>query len=329
MHKRTALSTATAFALLSLSACGGGRHETTEVYYLVAVNTKIAYWQEAAAGLTAAAKQLGVRSEMAGPETYDPQAQKSEFEKAVARKPAGILVSPADPVLMQSSIDAAIAQGVPVLTVDSDSPGSKRLVFIGTNNYEAAQIGADVVARQLNGKGNVVVYTILGQTNLQERLEGYKRVFAQHPQISIVQTVDIKGDPVAAFEATKEILEQAKVKPDAFVCLEALACEEVAEVLDRGKVTGKIVVAMDTNQGTLEWIQKGMIAATIAQKPYTMTYYGLKVLDDLYHHKLPSLDVQFEADTRAPLPSLIDTGATLVTKENVGQFLKTGGGAGR
>jgi ribose transport system substrate-binding protein len=313
----------------ALTGCGGGRHETTEAYFLVTANSKIAYWQEAAAGLNAAAKQLGVRSELIGPETYDPQAQKQAFDNLVAKKPAGILVSPADPALMQGSIDAAIAQGVPVITIDSDSPGSKRLTFIGTNNYEAVKIGADVVAKQLNGKGNVVMYTILGQANLHERMEGYKRVFSLYPDIKIVETVDIKGDPVVAFESTKAIIEKGQVKPDAFVCLEALSCEEVVEVLNRNRVFGKTVVAMDTNQGTLEWIQKGMIAATVAQKPYTMAYYGLKVLDDLYHHKLPRLDVGFASDPRAPLPELIDTGATLVTKANVESFLKPAGAAGK
>jgi ribose transport system substrate-binding protein len=329
MRKSNVLVHTLPVLLAALAGCGGGRHEATEVYYLVTANTKIAYWQEAAAGLNAAAKQLGVRSDLVGPETYDPQAQKQAFDKLVVTKPAGILVSPADPALMQGSIDAAVEQGIPVITVDSDSPGSKRLMFIGTNNYEAGQTGADVVAKQLNGKGNVVVYTILGQANLQERMDGYRRVFSVYPDIKIVETVDIKGDPVVAFESTKTILEKTKPQPDAFVCLEALACEEVAEVMDRNKVTGKTVVAMDTNQGTLEWIQKGVIAATIAQKPYTMAYFGLKVLDDLHHYKLPRLDASFAADTRAPVPELVDTGVTLVTKANVDAFLKPAGAAGQ
>lgn len=323
MRKKSTLFFVIPAALATLAGCGGGRHESTEIYYLVTTNTKIAYWQEAAAGLRAAASQLQVKWEMAGPERYDPKAQKEEFDRLLSKKPAGIMVSAADPAIMQPSIDAAIAQGIPVITIDSDAPKSKRLLFIGTNNYDAGQMGGEVVAKQLNGKGNVVLYTIVGQENLQERLDGYKRVFARYPGISIVETVDIKGDPVAAFEKTKEIFAKGTLKPDAFVCLEALACEEVAEVLDRQKATGKLVVAMDTNQGTLEGIQKGGIAATIAQKPYTMAFYGLKVLDDLYHNKLPRMDTNFASDTRSPLPLLLDTGATLITKSNVDSFLKS------
>ena len=91
-------------------------------------------------------------------------------------------------------------------------------------------------------------------------------------------------------------------------------------MLNRNKITGKTVVAMDTYQDTLDWIQKGVIAATIAQKPFTMAFYGLKVLDDLYHHKPASLDHFWVQDSQAPIPSFIDTGATLIDKNNVANF---------
>jgi len=48
-------------------------------------------------------------------------------------------------------------------------------------------------------------------------------------------------------------------------------------------------MAMDTDPETLDWIQKGMIAGTIAQKPYTMAFVGLQMLDGLHHNKRPLL----------------------------------------
>jgi ribose transport system substrate-binding protein len=308
--------------VLPLAGCGGGsRHDVQEVYYLLAVNTKIPYWQAAGAGLEAAGRQLQVKYEMLGPDTYDPQAQKAEFRKVMGRKPAGILISPADAALMTPEIDAAVAQGVPVITIDSDAPNSKRLSFIGTNNYEAGRMGASLAAKALNGKGNVVVFTMPEQTNLKERLDGYEQVF-RGTGIKITQVVDIKGDPRIAFDTTEEIAKKRATQVDGFICLEALACPEVAEVLSRNKLTGKVVVGMDIDPRTLEWIQKGVIAATIAQKPFTMASFGVRMLDDLYHHKPASLTENFKQDVKAPVPSFVDTGATLVDKNNVAAFLK-------
>lgn len=307
---------------LPLLNCGGSEHDATEAYYLVTTNTKIPYWQAAAAGLEQAAGEFKVGWEMVGADTYDPQAQKHEFQKLLRqRKPSGILVSAANPDVMTPEIDAAIAQGIPVITMDSDAPNSKRLFFIGTNNYAAGQMGGNVVARHLQGKGNVVVFTMPEQANLKERLHGYEQVFRNYPGIKISEVVDMKGVPTITFDKTEEMVTK-KVPVDAFVCLEAQSCPEVADVLNRHKVTGKTVVSMDTDPRTLEWIQKGMIVATISQKPFTMAYFGTKVLDMLHHHKMPSLSVNWAQDSRSPLPSFIDTGTTLIDKNNVDAFLK-------
>ncbi|MGA3026585.1 MAG: substrate-binding domain-containing protein [Bryobacteraceae bacterium] len=310
-----------AAALLPFAGCSG-RHSPSEKFYLVAANTKLQYWQTAALGLSRAAKQLGVQSEMVGPENYDVAAEVQAFRDALATKPSGILVSPADSSLLGPEIDKAIAKGVPVITMDSDAPASKRLSFIGTNNYAAGQIGARVAAKAIGGKGNVVVFTMPGQHNLAERLNGYKDVFAEYPQIHIAQVVDMKGDPSITFDATMQIVQAGKLKPDAWICLEATSCKEVADVLNRNNVKGGTIVAMDTDQDTLDWLRKGAIAATIAQKPFTMALYGLKMLDDLYHYPPATLGRAWAQDTFSPVPVFVDTGTTLIDRGNLDAFVQ-------
>ncbi len=96
----------------------------------------------------------------------------------------------------------------------------------------------------------------------------------------------------------------------------------MAYVLSSYTVTGKVVTAMDTDQETLQWIQKGAIAATIAQKPYTMAFVGLQMVDNLYHHKPASLDTDWSKNSFAPIPSFVDTGSALIDKSNVDSFLQ-------
>ncbi len=303
--------------ILFASACG--QSHADERYVLVTANINVPYWQTARAGLNDAARPLKARAEFVGPDTYDPKAEQEAFQKAVREKPAGILISSANPELMRADIDAAIAQGIPVITIDSDSPKSKRLTFIGTNNYQAGIMGGEVAARALKGKGNVVVFTMPGQANLDERLAGYRSVLDKHPGIKITRVVDMKGDPRIVFDTTQQIVDK-KERVDGFICLEAQGGKEVATVLAQSKATGKVVVAMDTDADTLDWIRKGVINATIAQKPYTMAYFGLKQLDDLHHHPPRSLSIDWSEDTFSPIPAFIDTGATLIDKSNVDAF---------
>jgi ribose transport system substrate-binding protein len=309
--------------LLSLTSCASSEHAADEKYYLVATSTKLAYWQNALAGLTRATSELKVAAEMVGPENYDAAAEHTEFQKLLQRKPvpAGILISPADPNLLGPDIDAALRQGIPVITIDSDAAASHRLVFVGTDNDKAGLMGGQLTANLLKGHGSVVILSMPEQLNLNQRLRGYQDAFSAHPQIKIARVVDLKGDPRIAFDTTKELLD-SKAKPDAIVCLVSFACAEVAEVVERENQTGKIlIVAMDTDQRTLEGIQKGVIAATVGQKPFTMAYHGVMLLDRLHHHPLQPLIADRVNDSFSTLPASVDTGATLVDKGNVATFL--------
>jgi ribose transport system substrate-binding protein len=313
--------------LFTLSVCavaltGCKRHSSAEHFYLVTANTKLAYWQSAAAGLDKIAKEYDVHADMRGPQGFDPQDEVAEFRSVVALKPNGILISVADEKLMQPEIDAAINAGIPVITIDSDAPSSKRLYFIGTNNRQAGRLGGHALVQKLGGKGNVVFFTNPGQPNLDDRLNGYKDVLADSPNIHVKEVVDIKGESTAAFDYTQRALAlTGKDRVDAFVCLEASAGPEVGEVLHRGNTKDRVVIAMDLNTDTLDDVKQGIIAATIAQKPFTMAYFGVKMLDELYHNPLPSLTTDYSVDPSAPIPAFIDTGSTLVDQSNVDQFI--------
>lgn len=310
-----------AVLFVSLLACTTPQHAVDEKYYLVSSNINLPYWKEARAGLNRAGGLLQVKTEMTGPDTYDRKGQRDAFKEAVAKKATGIAVSASDAELLKPEIDAAINQGIPVVTIDSDAPTSKRLTFIGTDNYKAGVMSARIVAAKLQNKGNVVVFTMPEQTNLKERLHGMTDTLAEHAQIKIIETVDIKGDPRLVFDRTMDILDK-NPKVDAFVGLVSTVGPEIATVLERKHLTGKVVVAMDTDPRTLEGIRSGVISATIAQKPFTMAYLAVKALDDLHHHPLKSLSADFAQDPFSPLPSFEDTGATLIDKSNVDAFIE-------
>jgi ribose transport system substrate-binding protein len=309
-----------ATTLVLLAGCD--RHQKSEQYFLIATNIDLPYWQTASDGLEKAAQQYGVTAEMDGPSTFDPQAEVQSFRSAVAKKPAGILVSVADANLMTPEIDSAVAAGIPVITIDSDAPDSKRLYFIGTNNLQAGRMGGERVARQLNGKGNVVFFSMPGQPNLDERLKGYEDAFSKYPGINIVEIFDMKGNSGTAMDKAQEYLARTgKNKVDGFICLEASAGKDVAEAFRRSNATGRVLVAMDVDQATLDLVKQGVIDSTISQKPYTMALYGLKALDDVHHYPVKAMNINYRLDPFSPFPTFVDTGVSLVDRTNVDNVL--------
>ena len=301
----------------------GQQRGSSAQYFLISVNIQVPYWQTAGAGFMKAASELQVKAELVGPSNYDPKAEEQEFSRVVKLKPAGILVSPADPELMKPDIDAAIAAGIPVMTIDADSPSSKRLSFIGTDNYEAGRVGGEFLGLALKGKGNVAFFTLPGQTNLEGRFRGYMEILAGYPHITVQSVVDIKGDSRIAFDEAKKMIDSQKSTVDAFVCLEAIACKAVAEALSGGHASIRLVIAMDTDPETLDWIRKGRIQATIAQRPFTMGFVGLKMLDELNRSHLGSLDRAWAKDPFAPFPGFVDTGVIWIDKQNVDALIRS------
>ena len=314
------------FALLAVVlplTAGCNRHSKSEQYYLIATNTAVPYWKAAAAGFEAAGAQYGVSVDTRGPAGLNPQAEVDELKAMVARKPAGILVSVANSQLMAPEIDAAIAAGIPVITIDSDSPESKRLYFIGTNNLEAGRLGGRRVAAQLNGKGNVVFFSNPGQPNLDERLKGYQDIFAAYPGIKVVEVFDIKADPGTALDQAGVYLARTgPAKIDAFICLDSRSGVNVAEAFKRRNITDRLLVAMDVDRDTLTLVGDGTIDSTISQKPYTMAYLGLKALDEIHHYPVKPLDADFGLDPYSPFPAFVNTGVALVDKTNLDAVLR-------
>jgi ribose transport system substrate-binding protein len=300
-----------------MTSCETPYHQQEERYVFVATNINLPYWQEAQAGLLDASKQMGVKAELTGPDKFDPAAEAAAFQKVVESKPSGIMVSVARPELMQDAISAAVAQGIPVITVDADAPNSKRVMFVGTDNFRAGGESGKRMADILRGQGQVVVITIPGQLNLDERARGMNEATKKYPGIKVTQTIDDTGDPRVANDKISALL-AAKTKIDGIIALEASGGSGAAEALHR--LDAKIpIVGFDKDPETLDWIERDVISATVTQKPYVMAYYALKFADDLHHNAVHDFK-DWRTAPAPPMPTFVDTGTAVVDKSNLKAF---------
>src|ERR1700736_583867 len=150
-----------------LGSCAKPYHEDNERYVFVATNINLAYWKEAQAGFLDAAQVLGVKGEFVGPANYNPGAEASTFLDVLGQHPAGICLSAARPEIFRDYIDKAIAEGIPVISVDADVPGSKRVLYIGTDNFKAGRESLKQMANLVKHKGSNAVISITRQHNLE------------------------------------------------------------------------------------------------------------------------------------------------------------------
>ncbi|GAE93224.1 arabinose sensor protein [Gracilibacillus boraciitolerans JCM 21714] len=222
-----------------------------------------------------------------------------------------------DPEALNPVIDKAVESGIPVVMFDADAPNSKAYAFLGTNNYYAGVTAADKMAELLNEAGGEVgVVTHPNQLNHKERTEGFRETIEkEYPKMTVVDVKDGRGDQMISKEVSEELMREYPNIKGIFAS-EANGGVGVGKaVIDQQKKGGDIhIISFDTDKGTLDMINDGIISATMAQGTWKMGYWSLQFLFHLQH------DIAGELEGETNLPRYVDTGITVVTKDNVNEY---------
>jgi ribose transport system substrate-binding protein len=251
------------------------------------------YWQIAVNGAKAAAEKFDVDLTVETPDEDESIEQQSEILQRVGDSEIqGVAVSPLDAQGQTALIDEMVAKDVFVVTFDSDAPDSKRRGYVGTSNFAAGRVVAQLVDEALPDGGKVAVL-MANETkdNLLDRKGGLQEKLAQ-----LLALAEADGEPknieIVAFlvdggnaEKSAELIRQALVDhPDlgCFVGLNAQHGPRLMAVLKEEEQLGKIkIVAFDENPETLDGIESGDIFATVAQDPYSYGYDAVRMLATL------------------------------------------------
>jgi len=300
----------------------GSRYEgqRQDLYFLVSAVGANSYFYDHKMGLKLAGEFFDVETQYKGPPDWNMQAMIQAIDLAVARKPGGIMVIGFEESL-NDAVNKAVDAGIPVVTLDSDLPNSKRIAFVGTGNYDAGYRGGIKLNELIGGKGKVAILTKIGQPNLEERVRGYKDALATFPGIEIARIADTKSEVPMAAQAAAAVLSAV---PDlaGFGCVEAAGGAGCATAIKEAGLSGKIkVVAMDRDNDILNYIKNGIIDATIVQQTALMPYYGLMILYQLNHCDIP-ISTDNAKTGISGAPRVIDTGTILVDQSNCEYFMR-------
>jgi len=309
-------SPATSEAGAATAQTGGTATPVADQEYVeVLALINLPYFVDHKAGLETAGRELGVKTRFIGPAEYDITAMINTMEQVIAQRVAGLLVVGFDDALTPA-INKAVAAGIPTVTVDADVASSRRLSFLGTGNFGAGVQGARVLAAAIGATGKVIIVTKTGQSNLEERIAGYRAELAKFPNIKIIQVVNDDSDSTKAAAAVSAVLQTT---PDlaGIACVEAAGGVGAATAIKEARKVGQVkIVSMDRDDGTLDFIKDGVIEASIAQKTALMTYLGTKLLFGLKNNPLSIVKDNAAANV-VPLPASVDTGTEVITKSNV------------
>ena len=116
--------------------------------------------------------------------------QNNDVRDLLAQGVDAVLLSPVESAALVPAARAVMAANLPLIVMDRDVPTDKTL-FIGQSNVTMGEAVAEKMAKDLGGKGNIVVITGLkGSSPAVDRDQGMKNVLAKYPGIKVLATGD-------------------------------------------------------------------------------------------------------------------------------------------
>ena len=261
-------------ALASFAGVSASAADPKEHYGMVVFLKGSEFFNWSYAGFQDAAATVGATTELQGPADWDASAESRAVDQLVAKQVKGIAVTAGDANTLVSSIDASMKAHVPILTFDSDSPKSHRLLFVGTNNYNAGYQAGLAVAKLLGNKARVGISRIPGLDSINHRVAGFTDALKKEaPDAQIVTEVNDEGDLQKA-EPVNTAMLQAHPEINVIFCGHGNpATGALAATRNVGRDTGdnKVqVVAWSIDVPILQGVEKGEFGMTVAQNPYMM-----------------------------------------------------------
>lgn len=290
-----------------------------QLYVEVSALNSLEYFYDHKEGMRIVGEDLGVKTEYTGPSDYDMNAVSAAIEQAVAKGAAGIVVVGWEESL-NGAINSAIEQGVPVVTCDADLPTSDRVAFVGTSNFNAGVELANWISDKLGGKGEVAMLGMPTLSNIRDRMDGVKSVFAGN-DIEVVQIGDSKTDAVGSAQTAAEILLKYP-DLDALIGIDSHSGLGIGTAIkEAGKVGDVLATGFDRDNSLLELIEEGVVTATVVQRTALMPYYSTLILWQLHNSKV-ALTTDDKAADVLNIPGFVDTGVMIVTQDTARSFMR-------
>lgn len=263
------------------------------------------FWAVVEQGAYAAEKEFGINVDYVGPASEeDISGQIRMVEVAIEEKVDAIVLAAIDYNLLVPVAEKARAAGIPVVIIDSNIKSDKMNGFVGTDNVDAGKVlGESMVAVLGTDIDIVIVSFVKGAASSNEREEGVMKIVNQHENINLIDTLYCNSDEDIAKRLTIEILEKHP-EVDAFICLNAYATVGTARgVIEKGMEGEVSIIGFDSTPEEISYLEKDIIELVVVQNPFSMGYLGVK-------HAL-------DAIKGIPFPRSVNTGAVVITKENM------------
>lgn len=263
------------------------------------------YFKNVRMGAEVAAKEFNVKVDFtsSGDDT-DIDGQIALVNAAIERKVDALILAPSDYNKLVAVTEKAISEKIPVLVIDSNLNTNKISSYITTDNVKAGEIAGEKLVSLCDVYSRIAIINFVeGASNNKEREEGLMSIISKYPQTNVVYKDYVAADSESASVLTKKLV-LGDDKVNTIIALNYISSIGVAEAIDEIGLAGKVtVITFDNTPEQIEFLESGVIQATVTQSPFGMGYLAVKYAVLKMQNK--------------KIPKYVDTGLVVIDRDNM------------
>jgi simple sugar transport system substrate-binding protein len=233
------------------------------------------FWSVVKKGVDDAGTLMGVEVQYQAPQTFDMVAMKQLIDAAVASQPDGLVVSIPDAEALGDSIKAAVAAGIPVISMDSGLEVSKELgalLHMGIDEYPSG-FAAGEKMKELGKKSGACVNHEVGNVALDLRCQGFADALDGNSQViaTSMDPTEIKSGVTGYLQQHPEV--------DAVLTAGAIPFDPALAAVEEAGLADQIAIgSFDLSPTMLQAIDEGRALFGIDAQQYLTGYYPVVFL---------------------------------------------------
>jgi rhamnose transport system substrate-binding protein len=315
----------------SASSSGGGGLKTGLNVYVIPKNLGNNYFTVAdsvkTGGALAALQQLGEKGTETSGSAATSASQLPAIQAAIAKGANALIVSATDPTALCPTLRRAMAQGIAVVTYDSDAPSCRQLFVNQASSQAIGTSEVDLLAKEIHNQGQIAIVSAAASATNQNTWIGYmKQELKKYPKMQLASIVYGNDDPTTATQVTSGLLQHFPHLAG-IISPTTVGIAAAAGVLDTPQYRGKVkLTGLGTPLSLKKFVSDGTIEAFELWNPANLGYLAAYAAVNVASKKIkPSSGQSFSAGklgkyTVASDDSVLLGPPLVFTKANIGQF---------
>lgn len=256
-------------------------------------------------GAQAEASKLGVTLKTQGPQKFDPTLQTPIVNSVIGSKPDAIMIAPTNVTALQKPLAVAAQAGIKIILVDTTlQDPSIAASAIASDNLGGGKAAFDAIKSLAPQGGKVMVMSVdPGISTTDARAKGFEDAVKADPKYKYLGVQYDHDDPATAANIIGSALQKDPDIVGVFAANLFSAEGTATGVKQTGKQNQVKIVGFDAGPNNVKALKAGTVQALVAQQPGIIGQYGID-------EAVASLE-------GAPVTAKIQTGFTIITKDNV------------